>query len=128
MRQRAGLRRPTKEICDGQGRRHTVRDRRGVLGAAGRLGRDPPEVAMSGRRKLYIAMGGSVTLGLFFATVLRLILATLVIGLPAVLMGGTLPAAARAVESDDDAGRLPARQVIKLPTNAFGGILVGGVI
>ena len=55
--------------------------------------------------KIYFGVGGSVTLGPFFATFVRLILAAIVIGAPTFLMGGTLPAAARSVESDDDAGR-----------------------
>ncbi|HEY6843835.1 MAG TPA: spermidine synthase, partial [Thermoanaerobaculia bacterium] len=46
--------------------------------------------------RVYFGIGGSVTLGLFPATVLRLVLATVVIALPTFLMGGTLPAAARA--------------------------------
>jgi spermidine synthase len=56
-------------------------------------------------RAAYIAAGGSVSLGVMFATILRLLLAAIVLGVPTVLMGGTLPAAARAVESNDDAGR-----------------------
>jgi spermidine synthase len=55
--------------------------------------------------KLYFAAGGSVTLGLFGASVVRLLLAAVVLAIPTVLMGGTLPAAARAVESNDDDGR-----------------------
>ncbi|HEY6141192.1 MAG TPA: fused MFS/spermidine synthase [Thermoanaerobaculia bacterium] len=55
--------------------------------------------------KVYFALGGSVVLGLAGASVVRLILSTLVLGVPTVLMGGTLPAAARAVETHDDAGR-----------------------
>jgi spermidine synthase len=55
--------------------------------------------------KVYIALGGSVTMGLTLATIVRLILATLVLAIPTLLMGGTLPAAARAVETSDDAGR-----------------------
>src|SRR5881394_2448718 len=47
--------------------------------------------------RLYFLLGG--------ATVLRLALAVVVLGLPAVLMGGTLPAAVRAVERGADAGR-----------------------
>jgi spermidine synthase len=53
----------------------------------------------------YFAMGGSATLGTFMATLVRLLLATLVLAVPTFLMGGTLPAMARAVESTDDAGR-----------------------
>jgi spermidine synthase len=55
--------------------------------------------------KIYFATGGSLSLGIFFATIVRLILATLVLGAPTFLMGGTLPAAARAVETSDDTGR-----------------------
>src|SRR5436190_536444 len=47
--------------------------------------------------KIYFATGGSV--------LLRPILAVLVLGAPTVLMGGTLPSAARAIETSDDAGR-----------------------
>jgi spermidine synthase len=56
-------------------------------------------------RHAYIAAGGSVMLGLGAATVARLVLATLVLCVPTVLMGGTLPAASKAVESDDDVSR-----------------------
>ena len=56
-------------------------------------------------RTSYLALGGSVDLGIFIATVVRLLLATLVLGLPTFLMGGTLPAAARAVETSGDAAR-----------------------
>jgi predicted membrane-bound spermidine synthase len=44
-------------------------------------------------------------LGLAAATVIRLALSALVLGLPTVLMGATLPAAARAVTTADDASR-----------------------
>lgn len=50
-------------------------------------------------RDAYAALGGSARLGLGLGTVVRLLLAAPVIVLPAVLMGGTLPAAARAVEA-----------------------------
>jgi spermidine synthase len=55
--------------------------------------------------KIYIALGGSTTLGNSGATIVRLILAAIVLAIPTFLMGGTLPAAARAVETSDDAGR-----------------------
>ena len=55
--------------------------------------------------RVYFAMGGSVSLGLPAATLVRLLLSLVVLGIPTVLMGGTLPAAARAVETADDAGR-----------------------
>ena len=53
----------------------------------------------------YVALGGTAVLGQAGGTVLRLALAALVLGLPTFLMGGTLPAAARAVESASDLGR-----------------------
>jgi spermidine synthase len=56
-------------------------------------------------RAAYLALGGSAVLGNFSATGLRLLLAALVLGVPTFLMGGTLPAAARAVETDADEGR-----------------------
>ncbi|HEX7155073.1 MAG TPA: fused MFS/spermidine synthase [Thermoanaerobaculia bacterium] len=55
--------------------------------------------------KIYFAAGGSLTLGLGGATVVRLLLAMVVLAVPTILMGGTLPAAARAVETSDDTGR-----------------------
>jgi len=55
--------------------------------------------------RIYIALGGSSTLGLGGSTVVRLLLSTLVLGAPTFLMGGTLPAVARAVERGADRGR-----------------------
>lgn len=56
-------------------------------------------------RDLYVALGGSTRLGLGGGTVLRLVLAALVLGVPTFLMGGTLPAMARAIERSADRGR-----------------------
>jgi len=56
-------------------------------------------------RFVYVLLGGTSTLGEAGGVVVRLLLAALVLGVPTVLMGGTLPAAARALESDDDAAR-----------------------
>jgi spermidine synthase len=56
-------------------------------------------------RWLYAAVGGTPALGLGGGTVARLILATVVLGVPTVLMGGTLPAAAQAVTRAGDVGR-----------------------
>jgi predicted membrane-bound spermidine synthase len=53
----------------------------------------------------YRAAGGTMVLGPAAGTLLRLLLAALVLAVPTVLMGGTLPAAARAVESAGDPGR-----------------------
>lgn len=55
--------------------------------------------------KIYFASGGSPALGIFGATLLRLALSVIILGPATVLMGGTLPAAARAVETSADAGR-----------------------
>ena len=55
--------------------------------------------------RVYFASGGSPEIGIAGATLLRLVLATLVLGPATLLMGGTLPAAARAVATSDDAGR-----------------------
>lgn len=68
----------------------------------------------------YIAAGGTPALGEGPGTVVRLLLAALVLGPPAVLMGGTLPAAARALERPDDRGR---RSVALLyGTNTLGAV------
>ncbi|MCP3960419.1 MAG: spermidine synthase [bacterium] len=56
-------------------------------------------------RHAYFGLGGSARLGSFGGTATQLVLATLVLGLPTFLMGGTLPAAARAVERASDEGR-----------------------
>ena len=56
-------------------------------------------------RTIYAALGGSVVLGAWGGTAVRLVLATLLLGAPTFVMGGTLPAAARAVETADDPGR-----------------------
>ncbi len=55
--------------------------------------------------KVYFASGGSPQLGLFGATLLRLALAIVILGPATLLMGGTLPAASRSVETSDDSGR-----------------------
>jgi spermidine synthase len=56
-------------------------------------------------RWLYAAVGGTPALGLGGGTVARLVLAAVVLGVPTVLMGGTLPAAAQAVTRAGDVGR-----------------------
>ena len=54
---------------------------------------------------LYVGVGGSATLGSFAGTAVRLLLSAVVLGVPTFLMGGTLPAVARAVESAADLRR-----------------------
>jgi spermidine synthase len=56
-------------------------------------------------RRLYAAAGGTPALGLGGGTVVRLILAAVVLGVPTLLMGGTLPAAAQAITRPGDVGR-----------------------
>jgi len=56
-------------------------------------------------RKAYFGSGGATSLGSTGATALRLGLAVLILGGPTFLMGGTLPAAAKAVSREDDEGR-----------------------
>jgi spermidine synthase len=53
----------------------------------------------------YLALGGSLALGAVLSTIVRLLLSALVLLVPTLLMGGTLPAAAREVESAGDARR-----------------------
>jgi spermidine synthase/alkylhydroperoxidase family enzyme len=56
-------------------------------------------------RSVYILAGGSVALGAVGATIVRLVLSVIVLGGSTFLMGGTFPAAARAVETDSDSRR-----------------------
>ena len=76
-------------------------------------------------RSIYIAIGGQAVLGLAGATVARLVLAALVLGLPTFLMGGTLAAAARAVTRDDDHSRGDVGLLYGLNTL---GAVVGAVL
>jgi spermidine synthase len=55
--------------------------------------------------RLYSAVGGTETLGGVLGTVVKMALSTLVLGPATFLMGGTLPAAVRAVERREDRGR-----------------------
>lgn len=56
-------------------------------------------------RLIYSQLGGQTTLGVTGATLVRLLATVIVLGLPTVLMGGTLPAAAKAVVGEDDKQR-----------------------
>ncbi|MCE9670341.1 fused MFS/spermidine synthase [Myxococcus stipitatus] len=56
-------------------------------------------------RAAYIGLGGTVGMGMVLGSGVRLLLSALVLAVPTVLMGGTLPAAARAVQSDEDPQR-----------------------
>jgi len=56
-------------------------------------------------RGAYLHLGGTVTLGAWGGTALRLLLTAAILGPATFLAGGTLGAAARAVENDADRGR-----------------------
>lgn len=73
------------------------------LGVAGLTALTP--FLVDGSRWLYSALGGTVTLGLAGGTVVRLLLSAFVLVPVTFLMGGTLPAAAKAAETEDDPGR-----------------------
>ena len=71
-------------------------------------------------RQVYLSWGGTWALGSGWGAVLRLLLAVLILGVPAFLMGGTLPAAAGAVEDDEDAGR--HRTALLYGVNTLGAV------
>jgi spermidine synthase len=57
-------------------------------------------------RALYVALGGTLAMGDIAGTIIRLLFATIVLGTPTFLMGGTLPAMARfALDEEDDSRR-----------------------
>ena len=56
-------------------------------------------------RSAYVALGGTTSLGIVGGTLVRLLGSALVLLPPTFLMGGTLPAAARAAESEGDVDR-----------------------
>jgi hypothetical protein len=56
-------------------------------------------------RQFYSSMGGSLALGPTLGAAARLALSSLVLAVPTLLMGGTLPAAARSVVGREDACR-----------------------
>ncbi|MHB2017119.1 MAG: fused MFS/spermidine synthase [Candidatus Xenobia bacterium] len=60
---------------------------------------------LEGVRRGYEWIGGTALLSGPLATLLRLLLSALVLAIPTFLMGGTLPAAARSVQTAEDAAR-----------------------
>jgi spermidine synthase len=56
-------------------------------------------------RAAYVASGGTFAMGAFAGTLVRLLLAAIVLAAPTLLMGGTLPAMARFAVTDDDSSR-----------------------
>ncbi|HKU37612.1 MAG TPA: fused MFS/spermidine synthase, partial [Polyangiales bacterium] len=80
---------------------------------------------IDGIRTVYLWTGGSPALGPFGSAAVRLLLAALVLGPVTWLMGGTLPAIARAAETDAD----PARRRVALlyGVNTLGAVLGAGL-
>ena len=72
------------------------------------------------RPGVYLALGGSETLGMGAASVVRLLVSALVLAVPTIAMGGTLPAAARAVTRASDASRRDVAALYAL--NTFGAV------
>jgi spermidine synthase len=68
------------------------------LGVAAAAAASPALLALA--RSAYLGLGGSVVLGTWGGSALRLLLAALVLLPPTLLAGGTLGAAARAIEAD----------------------------
>jgi spermidine synthase len=56
-------------------------------------------------RYFYVALGGTQTMGMLLGTIVRLVFSALILATPTFLMGGTLPAAARAVVRREDISR-----------------------
>jgi spermidine synthase len=71
-------------------------------------------------RWLYLQTGGAASLGVGTATIIQLAITVLVLGLPCFLMGGSLPAAMKFIQSDSD----PRRSTTAL----FYAINVGGAV
>jgi spermidine synthase len=71
-------------------------------------------------RTLYLQTGGAASLGITTATVVQLLITALVLGVPCFLMGGSLPAAMKFIQSDTDARRST--------TALFYAINVGGAV
>jgi spermidine synthase len=57
-------------------------------------------------REIYLALGGESALGTFNAALMRIVLSAIVLGPATWLMGGTIPAAAAAIASDEDSRRV----------------------
>lgn len=81
-------------------------------------------ILIEGVQWVYVGLGGQSALGPGPATATRLLLSAAVLAIPTLLMGGTLPAAARAVSTEGDIHR---RGVSLLyASNTFGAVLGSG--
>ena len=61
--------------------------------------------AIYGVARIYRFLGGTASMGAVPGTLLRLVLLSVVLGIPTFLMGGTLPAVVRSVTDRNDVGR-----------------------
>ncbi|RMG96436.1 MAG: spermidine synthase [Deltaproteobacteria bacterium] len=76
-------------------------------------------------RWTYTVAGGQAELGAGVATLLRLLLSTLVLGPATILLGGTLPAIVRAAENEGDAAR--RRLGLLYGANTLGAVVGAGL-
>src|SRR5207244_5199591 len=77
-------------------------------------------------RHCYIAIGGTLATGLAIGTIVRFTLVALILGPSTFLMGGTLPAAARAVVTPEDVSRSTVGTLYGINTlGAVSGALFG---
>ncbi len=76
-------------------------------------------------RMVYVSLGGTTTMGLALGTIGRLVLSAIVLTVPTLAMGGTLPAAARAATRTIDARRQDVAALYALNTlGAVAGCLL----
>ncbi len=80
---------------------------------------------IDGVRQLYVGVGGQSALGSGTATLLRLFATAVILAVPTIMMGGTLPAAARAVAIDADLNR--RRVAFLYGLNTFGAVIGAGL-
>lgn len=76
-------------------------------------------------RQFYLGLGGLATLGPELATLLRLIASAVILLVPTILMGGTMPVAARAVSNESDQNRRGVALIYGL--NTLGAVAGAGL-
>jgi len=76
-------------------------------------------------RAIYLGLGGTAQLGDFGGNILRLLLSTVVLGIPTFLMGGTLPAVAKAASQLSERAGDTGRRYLGL---LYGANTLGAVI
>lgn len=76
-------------------------------------------------REMYLGLGGQAALGPEVATLLRLLASAIILAVPTILMGGTMPAAGRAVSSEADQNRRGVALIYGL--NTLGAVVGAGL-